>query len=143
MDLINSCNRVIGTSRQSTLTLDRYAALTVISGTCGGGKNILLSGIALNTPKRDNHVILTDVMVTDAGGLLQVADTFTEMFTFSVDKVVDVIKSSPAKNIFIEQYHNLQCDWDQPVKGMRTLAELSKELDKNITICVYRRKEKS
>ena len=141
MDLIHACNRVMGTSRQSTLTIDRYAALTVISGTSGGGKNILLAGIALNTQKKDNHVILTEVMVTDAGGLLQVADTFTEMFTFSMDKVVDVIKSSPAKNIFIEQYHNLG-DWDQPVKDIRTLAELSKELDKNITICVYRRKEK-
>ncbi len=141
MDLINSCNRVFGISRQSTLTIDRYTALTVISGTCGGGNNTLLAGIALDTSKEDNHVILTEVMVTAASGLLQIADTFTEMFTFDMEVIVEVIKSSPAKNIFIEQYQNTG-GWDQPVKDIRTLAELSKELDKNITICVYRRKEK-
>ena len=141
MDLINSCNRVLGTSRQSTLTIARYPSLTVISGTCGGGKNTLLAGITLHTPKEDNHIILTETMGEHASVLLKGAATYSEIFTFDIVKVVDVIKSSPAKNIFIEQYHNLG-DWDQPVKDMRTLAELSKELDKNITICVYRRKEK-
>tara|TARA_B100001105_G_scaffold119371_1_gene95624 strand:- start:1143 stop:1568 length:426 start_codon:yes stop_codon:yes gene_type:complete len=141
MNLIESCNRVLGISRQSALTIDKYEGLTVLCGTSGGGKNTLLAGIALHTPKEDNHVICTESYTIDCGVLGKVAEMYSGMFDFQLDKVVKIICESSAKNIFIEQYHN-HGDFSQPVEDMKKLARIAKDLDKNITICVHRRKEK-
>lgn len=141
MNLIESCNRVLGTSRQSTLTIDKYKGFTILCGTSGGGKNTLLAGIALHTPKEDNHVICTESYKFDCGVLGKVANTYSEVFGFQLDKIIEIIHESPVKNIFIEQYQNLG-DFSQPAKDMQNLARIAKDLDKNITICVNRRKEK-
>ena len=69
MNIIESCNRVLGMSRPSTLIISKYSHLTVVSGVSGGGKNTLLAGIALHTPKEDNHVICTESWAWDCGVL--------------------------------------------------------------------------
>lgn len=141
MDLISQCNRVLGTSRQSTLTIDRYNRLTIVSGTCGGGKNTLLAGVMSNYDSYDNHIIYTETRWCDNKQLSIHANYCSELQGFDIETVVGLIKETPAENIFIEQYHNNFGEWDKPLKDMKTLCNTADLLDKNITICVHKRRE--
>ena len=63
------------------------------------------------------------------------ADFHSQIIGGHIDSIVEIIKNSSAKNIFIEQYQNCG-GYDQPVKDMELLSDLAKELNKSITICV-------
>ena len=135
MNLIEKLNRLYTTSRQSTLTVDGFESLTIISGVSCSGKNTLLAGLALNYPVEHNHVICVESYVADCGGLGKVASFYSEVVGFDLGTVVGIVSESPAKNIFIEQYHRGS---SSPFEDMKTLIDLGNSLGKKIHICVHR-----
>ena len=139
--LQNASGNCLGFVRNREIEIaTNYKGLTVISSTIGSGKNELLSGIALSTPREDNLFILTESDITFFNP--SIFGKYSELWSSDFESVITLIEKSEQPNIFIEQWlHYYWGNTDQErCNNMKKLADLAYNLNKNIAVCIHRKR---